>query len=287
MMQGNVQYKNGFFILQECKCPTRLIKEYMNTLDRKRSLPMDYRFLRKLTVANKGQEQEEAKRRGGVFSMKSNGLFEIVVLRPTNVFLLFLTSQLPKELVPGFKCLQTDNTAYVIKKFDTKEDTLNELERLYTKMFRHEICRWLGSDARNAIEQRFLDFLCCFKLEFHSHLIALEPSLQKEQQMVQLKPRMKLLQWVQSMVAEQPDLARIMDQVTLPDLIENASVVVKKFNHLTEIKPFLRTCYPYLFETAMSRMSNQPHKWPKINSLEAFGNYFEIELHTQLISYIS
>ena len=246
---------------------------------------MDYRFLRKLAVGGKGQG--EAKSRTEIFSRKSNGLSEIVVLRPTTVFLSFLASQLPEEHLPGFKCLQTDNTAYVIKKYDTNEGTLDELERLYTKMFRHEICRWLGSDARNGIEQSFLDFLCCFKLEFHSHLIVLEPSLQQAQQMVQLKPRMMLLQWLHSMVEDQPDLATVMEQVTLSHLTENASVLVKNFSQLSEIKPFLRTCYPYLFETAMSRMSNNPQQWPKIHSFEEFGRYFKIEIHTQLISYIS
>lgn len=214
-----------------------------------------------------------------------NGLSEIVVLRPTNVFLSFLTSQLSEENVPSRRCLHTDNTAYIIKKKETQEGTLAELERLYTKMFRHEICRWLGKEARNEIEKSFFDFLCCFKLEFHSHLISLESSLQQTQQMLQLKPRLKLLQWLHTMVEQQPELVTIMEQVTLSHLTENATVLVKNFNQLSQIKPFLRKYYPYLFETAMSRMSNKPQQWPKIHSFEEFSRYFEFEIHTQLISF--
>jgi hypothetical protein len=267
---------------------------------------MDNRLLQKL--AKKREGQGEAERKTGVYTTlhedsstastqqftapvespkKSNGLFEIVVLRPTTVFLSFLTSQLLEENVPDLRCLHTDNTAYVIKKKDTQEATLDELERLYIKMFRHEICRWLGKEARNEIEKSFIDFLCCFRLEFHSHFILFEPSIHHAQQIVQLKPRVRLLQWLNSMVEHQPDLAAVMEQVTLACLTENATVLVKNFEKLTQIKPFLRTYYPYLVETAMSRMSNKPQQWPKIHSFEEFGQFFKVEIHTQLISYTS
>jgi hypothetical protein len=212
------------------------------------------------------------------------GLSEIVVLRPTQVFLSFLASQLPEKSIPTFQSLQTDNTAFVIKKHPTNEGTLEELERLYSKMFRYEISRWLGSDARNEIEKSFLDFLCCFKLEFHAHLIMLEPSLTQATHMLQLRPRIKVLRWLQEKAEEQEDLADIMECVTLNNLTENASVVIKNFDKLTEIKPFLKKYYKSLFATAMSRMCSQRSQWPNIDSFDEFNNYFSIQIHTHLIS---
>ncbi|RUR11968.1 hypothetical protein [Legionella sp. km772] len=214
-----------------------------------------------------------------------NGLSEVVVLRPTIVFFSFLASQLGEDNLPSFKSLQTDNTAYLLKKGATQDDTLNELEQHFRKMFRHEICRWLGKDARNQIEKSFLDFLCCFKLEFHSHLIVLESSLKNAHNMLQLRPRAKLLQWLNKAVENEPELSEVMEQVNLSHLTENASVIIKNFNNLNEIKPFLERYYESIFSTAMSRITNDSQQWPKILSYQEFTRYFSIEIHTQLISY--
>ena len=214
-----------------------------------------------------------------------NGLSEIVVLRPTVVFFSFLASQLGQDKLPSFKSLETDNTAYLITKYANEEQTLDEIERIYSKMFRHEICRWLGKDARNPIEKNFLDFLCCFKLEFHSHLILLEPSYKQAQQGIQLRPRAKLLQWLKSLVEDQSDLIAVVEQVKLSNLAENASVVLKNFNNLDEIKPFIKSYYKSLFNTAMSRITINSRQWPKVSSFHEFNQYFSIEIHTQLISY--
>jgi hypothetical protein len=207
------------------------------------------------------------------------GLSEIVVLRPTTVFFLFLVSQLPEKHRPSLKTLHTNNTAYIIKKYQTKKETLEELEGCYLHMFRHEICRWLGKDARNEIENKSLDFLCCFKLEFHSHLILLEPSLQRGQYMLQLKPRSALLDWLNSVAEE-----HLAKSATLPQITENATVLIKHFKALHEVKSFLKDYYKYLFPTVMSRFSNQTLQWPKIHSFQEFSNYFSVEIHTQLIS---
>lgn len=215
-----------------------------------------------------------------------NGLSEVVVLRPTIVFFTFLASQLGEDKLPNFKTLGIDNTAYLIKKGATQEETLNEVERHYVKMFRHEICRWLGKDARNSIEKSFLDFLCCFKLEFHSHLILLERSLVCARQVVQLRPRAELLHWLNEALANQTDLALVMEQVNLAHLTENASVILKNFNSLKDIKPFLQRYYKSIFATAMSRITKESEQWPKIASFQDFSRYFSVEIHTQLISYV-
>lgn len=211
------------------------------------------------------------------------GQSEIVVLKPTTVFLAFLASQLPENDVPDLQQLQTDNTAYVIKKHQSDEDTLDEIEKHFTTMFRHEICRWLGDDARNDIETSFIDFLCCFKFELHAHIILMEPSMEQGKQLLKIKPRTVLLNWMKSAVEEHDDLAQVMERVTLANLVENATVMVKNFVSLKDIKPFLQQYYKPLFETAMSRMSTQKEQWPAIESFKAFSQYFSIEIHTQLI----
>lgn len=208
---------------------------------------------------------------------------EIVVLKPTLVFLSFLASQLPEHDLPSLKLLQTDNSAYVIHKQNSDEATLGEIEKHFTEMFRHEICRWLGDKAYNEIETSFLDFLCCFKFEFHSHIILMEPSIEQGHQLLTIKPRSVLLSWMKSAVEDQDDLANVMERVNLTHLVENATVMVKNFTSLKEIKPFLMQYYKPIFETAMSRMSTQSDQWPVVNSFQSFLRYFSVEIHTQLI----
>lgn len=208
---------------------------------------------------------------------------EVVILRPTQVFWSFLASQLPEDSCPDFRSLQSDNTAYAIKSCSNDKATLDEIEHHYSKMFRHEIGRWLGPDARNDIERSFLDFLCCFKLEFHTHLIVLESSIQQGRQLMQIKPRISLLHWLQAVVEGQEELAPIMEEVNVSHLIENSTLLIKNFNNLAEIKPFLQRDYKLIFAKAMTRISNKAYQWPAMNSLQSFNQYFSVELHTQLI----
>lgn len=211
------------------------------------------------------------------------GLSEIVVLRPTAAFLAFLASQLPESHVPSFSCLQKDSTAYVIKRRATDEETIDEIARYFSQMFRHEICRWLGRDARNKIEDSFFDFLCCFKMEFHKHLILMEPTLDAARQMILINPRLALLTWMKEVVKEEEDLSEILEKVSLSHLLENASALLKNFSALKDIKPFLQQQYWFVFVKSMKRFSSHYQDWPKIDSLSAFIQYFSIEIHTQLI----
>lgn len=210
------------------------------------------------------------------------GPYEIVVLKPTTVFLSFLASQLPENKLPSLKTLQTDNTAYVLHKQDTDEATLDEIEKHFTQMFRHEICRWLGQDARNDIETSFLDFLCCFKFELHSHIILMEPTIDQGRQMLKISPRSVLMNWIKSSV-EDEQVSNVLERVNLANLVENATVIVKNFSSLKEIKPYLTKYYKPIFETAMSRMSGEQDQWPVMSSFQAFTRYFAVEIHTQLI----
>lgn len=209
--------------------------------------------------------------------------YEIVVLKPTAVFLSFLAAQLPALKLPELRLLQIDNTAYVIPKQDSDEATLGEIEKYFPKMFRHEIARWLGDTVRSDMETNFLDFLCCFKFELHNHIILMESSIDNGRQVLLLKPRVALLNWLKSLAEEQGEAVDVIERVQLANLEENATVMVKNFSNLTEIKPFLKNYYHPLFATAMSRITNQSEQWPLIDSFAKFNEYFAVEIHTQLI----
>lgn len=209
--------------------------------------------------------------------------WEIIILKPTPVFLSFLASQLPEIELPELRLLQTDNTAYVIEKQQNDEDTLNEIERHFTTMFRHEISRWLGENARNEIEGSFLDFLCCFKFELHSHIVLMEQDIEEGKQLLRVRPRSVLLKWMKAAVEEHTDLISVLERVNLSHLAENATVVVKNFHKLSQIKPFLQHYYEPIFEAEMMRMCNNVEEWPLVDSYQAFSRYFAIDIHTQLI----
>lgn len=209
--------------------------------------------------------------------------WEVIILKPTAVFLSFLASQLPRANLPDLRLLQTDNTAYVIAKQKDDEETLNEIERHFSRMFRHEICRWLGDEARNEIEGSFLDFLCCFKFELHSQIVLMEDTFESGKQLIRIKPRSVLLKWMKTAVEDQPDLTTVLENVSLTRLAENATVLVKNFTSLSDIKPFLKQYYQILFEAEMLRMCDNDEQWPMVDSYQTFCRYFTVDVHTQLI----
>lgn len=209
--------------------------------------------------------------------------WEVVILKPTFVFRSFLEAQLPDMTVPSLDKLQRDATAYTIKKHDSEEASLEELEKNYLIMFRHEVARWLGQDAAAHFKASFLDFLCCFKFEMHSQIVLMEPSLSDGHQLVCIKPKAILMKWMKDQVRDEIDLLQILDQVNLTNISENATVVVKNFNKLNEIKPFLKDNYNPMFKFEMSRMCDDSGCWPQIDSFQDFSRYFAVELHTQLV----
>ncbi|WP_133130058.1 hypothetical protein [Legionella yabuuchiae] len=209
--------------------------------------------------------------------------WEVVILKPTSVFRSFLAAQLPGVEIPDLSLLQTDTTAYTLPKHDDEEEMLDEIEKHFPAMFRHEISRWLGDDARNDIEGSFLDFLCCFKFELHSQIVLMEPSLQDGHQLVCIKPRAVLLKWMKSAVQQQTDLTTILNTVNLTQISENATVVIKNFNQLTEVKPFIKHYYQPMYKAEMHRMCDETEIWPEVKNYQDFSRYFAVELHTQLV----
>ena len=99
---------------------------------------------------------------------------EIIVLKPTHRFLSFLVDQRPDFQWPALNSFQKDPTAYTFPRHDTDDALLYEMEKHFPEMFRHEVARWLGEDASEAIEGSFFDFLCFFKFELHSQCVCLQ-----------------------------------------------------------------------------------------------------------------
>lgn len=208
---------------------------------------------------------------------------EVVILKPTSVFLSFLEAQRPEVDLPTLDILQADTTAYTIMKQEGEEETLDEIERHFPAMFRHEINRWLGGKARNPIEGSFLDFLCCFKFEMHSQIVIMEPSIEHGCKLLCTKPRSVLLKWIKSSIEEQEDPSDVLERVTLTQLAENATVIIKNFETQTEIHALLEDHYHSMFKAEMSRMCDRTEHWPVVHSLVDFNRYFAIEIHTHLV----
>lgn len=209
--------------------------------------------------------------------------WEIIILKPTSVFLTFLKSQLPDVELPKLRFLQIDRTAYVIAKQQDDEETLNEIERHFITMFRHEISRCIGIEYAQDITASFLDFLCCFKFEMHSRVLWLEPTVAEGRQLICVKPRSILLKWMRKTAEGQNELTTALKGISLAQITENATVIVKNFTALSDVKPFVKDFYPLMFEAEMSRMQNNAEDWPTIDSYQVFSHYFTVEAHTQLL----
>ncbi len=209
--------------------------------------------------------------------------WDVIILKPTSVFLSFLATQLPEIDLPDLRLLQIDTTAYAMRKQLNEEATLDEIERHFPRMFRHEIRRCLGEKARNEIEGSFLDFLCCFKFELHSQIVLMEPSITKGHQLLCIKPRSVLLKWMKSSIEDQEDQTSILERVNLSHLVENATIVVKNFKQLSEIKPFIQQYYRPIFKAEMLRMCDKEEQWPVVDTFQKFSRHFSVEIHTQLI----
>lgn len=209
--------------------------------------------------------------------------WEIIILKPTSVFLSFLAAQHPNVDLPEQRLAETDSTAYVIRRQPSEEATLDEIERHFPLMFRHEISRWLGADVRSDIESSFLDFLCCFKFELHSQVVLMEPSMSEGHQLLCVKPRSVLLKWLRASIEDDDEMTSILERVNLSHLVENATVVIKNFKQLSEVKPFIDQYYRPIFRAEMLRMCDKEEQWPTVDTVQAFTRYFAVEIHTQLI----
>lgn len=210
--------------------------------------------------------------------------WEIVILKPTEVFRSFLAAFLPEEVeLPELSVLQTDTTAYRIRKQSDEEATFDEIYQHFSVMFRHEISRWLGEDAHKEIEGSFLDFLCCFKFEFHSRIVLMEASIEEGQQLICVKPKTVLVKWVKTTAQEDADVSTVINHMNVSSLAKNSTVVIKNFKKLSDFKPFIKHYFRPLARAEMLRMKDKVRAWPKVTTFKAFSNYFSVELHSHLI----
>lgn len=209
---------------------------------------------------------------------------DVIILKTMPSFLSFLAAQQPDLDLPDIKALRTNHTAYTIAKCDSDEATLDEVERHFPAMFRHEICRLLGDKACNHFEGSFLDFLMCFKFELHSQIVVMEPSIDKGHQLLCIKPRSVLLKWMKTTLTEHhAEPLEVFERMNLSHITENATVLVKNFNHLSDVKPFIQQYYRPIFKAEMLRMCTDADQWPEIDTFQMFRRYFAVEIHTQLI----
>lgn len=209
--------------------------------------------------------------------------WEIIILKPTAVFQAFIEAQCLTIDPPDFKLLQTDCTAYAIPKQSSEDDVLNTIEAHYKLMFHHELSRWLGEEVEHAIKGSFLDFLCCFKFEMHNQVVLLEKDFKEGQQVFCVRPRSILLKWMRSMSEDNPALTEVLERVNVSHLSENATVVIKNFKKPSEVKGFVQSFYPEIFEVEMSRMCDQAQQWPEVRTYQDFSRYFTVDIHTQLV----
>jgi len=212
---------------------------------------------------------------------------EVIFLKPTPALLSFLAEQLPNTTLPDLNSIQIDTTAYTIPVHETDDALLDTIEHHFFYMFQYEIERLLGEEAALGIKATFLDFLCCFKFEVHSNIVLLEPSMQDGKQLLRVTPRALLLKKMQEIIENNQDDGDddvlVIDQLTLANLTENSTVVIKNFNQASEIKPFVQQFYRPIFKLEMMRMCEQREQWPEVLSFEDFNRYFLVDVHTNMI----
>ena len=198
---------------------------------------------------------------------------EIVVLKPTPVFLSFLREQRPDLELPSLGELRSNTTAYSLPRHETDEILLSEIERNYISMFHHEIKRVLNDIDVVDIQGSFLEFLCCFKFEIYAGVVVIESSIEEGRQVLSIKPKTNLLKWIQNNIDDN-ELIDVLERISLAHLAENSN---------SEVNCFLNQHYRSIYRAEMMRMSDIKTPWPEISAYGDFERYFEVDLHHELI----
>lgn len=205
---------------------------------------------------------------------------EIVILKPTSVFLKFLRQQLPGFSIPSLKELQKNRAAYVIKKQFDDESTLNEIERHFITIFQHEIEVACSKEAlKQNVQGTFLDFLCCFKIDLHSQILVLEDDVMQGQHLIRIKPGSALLKWLRAHVDPKDDIL-----LNLAALRDNATVIIKNFEQVEkEVDQFIMCHYQEIYAAEQARLAQLAEDWPNVASYRDFSQYFKVTSHNKLI----
>lgn len=206
----------------------------------------------------------------------------IIILKPTSFFTSFVAEQLQDFDCPIEEDLESDCTAYTIPACDDDEVLLEHLERLYPFMFTHEVTRVWGKELASKIQADFLDFMCCFRFEMHQSMV-MESSIQDCHQLVCVKPKVVDLEWLPATNEDEIEVRDVLQALNAPSTTQTASVLVKKFDKLADLKPLVhKYCRPLLKQDFMKK-AVQLIQWPSASAMQTFNRYFAIEVHTQLV----
>lgn len=208
----------------------------------------------------------------------------ILILKPTPSFISFITSQIPELELSEFDLLHTDNTAYSIRKCENEEVLLDSVERFFPLMFKHESSRLIGEKLSQRISGSFLDFLCCFKFELHTEVMLMEPCIDNGHQVLCVKPRSVVLNWITTPKEDEINISGLLkDTIDLSHFTENTTALVKNFDNLSQITPFIKHNFQPIVQAEMIRLSDEAEYCPIVNSFKIFSRYFDMEMHSHLV----
>ena len=96
---------------------------------------------------------------------------QVAVLKPKNPYIHWINS-LPGTVDPvSIDELQTDCTAILLPHFDTEEETITYLKKIFSPIFQYELYGWHTDEKAWPQKRTFRLFQEWFKIEFHTEVI--------------------------------------------------------------------------------------------------------------------
>lgn len=92
---------------------------------------------------------------------------KVLVLKPQVKLLVFISSQLPDLNWQAVANLQTELTAYHIGDVQDDDGLWDALSINYQQIFQQELVKLIGLQSARQLKLSLLDFLSCFKFEWH------------------------------------------------------------------------------------------------------------------------
>ena len=209
--------------------------------------------------------------------------YELIVLKPTRMFLFFLMAMRPDIKWPTLSVFQRDTTAYTLPKCHSDMAVLTEIENHFSQMFRHEVSRWLGDDLHYSIVDSFTDFLCCFKFELYDNIMLMENDIRMGKQWLCIRPRAIEVK-LRSSVVDVDSAGGVFPRIHGFDASRQSMVIIKNFCTKRDIRPFVQRHYQPILNAKMSKPSLQGLSLhPDIKSYASFNRYFTCKAHSRLI----
>lgn len=91
----------------------------------------------------------------------------VLVLKPQVNLLTFIHSQLPELDWKAVANTNSEATAYHIGDPEDDDELWSALEHNYAQIFEQELIKLIGFESSRQLELSFIDFLSCFKFEWH------------------------------------------------------------------------------------------------------------------------